>query len=302
MKRQYLNFLVILLIAAVLTAAFSACKNDDDDTSLDELNAAVSRYEEMLESAEAEKETENQKGNFVVVIPSRCGADLFGGADLLCDELSKRVGYDVQLVYDSEHKKSSDYVEILVGETDRAQSTRYIKELRIDDYGYECRDGSLQIGAPSEALCVEAIKAFIEAFSNGDIDLLNINGIKPYRVCGNYEIDKIELCGFPIYEYDIVYPKSNTMHERELAGLLRDEIAEYSGYSLRVISDKQITSATRAICIGKTSITNTDCAENEAIISVNNDENIELVSDKNSGIYYSIQRFLEMIKQSQKNG
>ena len=103
MKKRHINLLIIFVIAAVLTAAFSGCKKKEEDTSLDDLNAAVSWYEEILKSSEeADTRSENQK--FVVVIPAGCGADLFYGADFLSQELSKYVGYDVQMVYDSEYK------------------------------------------------------------------------------------------------------------------------------------------------------------------------------------------------------
>ena len=301
MKKRYIDLLIILVIAAVLTAAFSGCKKKEEDTSLDDLNAAVSWYEEMLASAEGDDtQSENQK--FVVVIPAGCGADLFYGADFLSQELSKYVGYEVRVVYDTEYKESAYDLEILIGKTNRNQSISFTKKLRVDDYGYELCDGALLIGAQSEALCIKAIDAFVDALLQKNINPFKVNLIKPYSVRGNYKIAEIKLCGFEICEYDIVYPENNTMYERELAGALRDAIAEYSGYSLRIISDKQSTDATKAICVGKSSLTTVSCAKNEAIVSARSDGNVELVSDKNAGIYHAVQSFVELIKQAERDG
>ena len=41
--------------------------------------------------------------------------------------------------------------------------------------------------------------------------------------------------------------------------------------------------------------------ENEAVVSVNFG-NVELVSDKNAGIYYAIEKFVDLVKQSERNG
>lgn len=300
MKKRYLNLLIVLAIAAVLTAAFSGCEKKKEDTSLDDLHAAVSWYEEILESAESDK-SEEERQKFVVVIPAGCGAELLYGADFLCAELSKYVGYDVYVVYDSEYEKSLNDVEILVGLTNRPQSKRYIKQLRTDDYGYEAIDGALQIGGHSDALCLKAINSFLEVLEEKRISLVDVDKTEPFSVLGDYDIDEIKLCGFNLYEYDIVYPESNAMSEKALANILRDRIAEYSGYSLRVISDRQCTDATRAICVGKSSLTSASGAENEALISVSASGNVELISDKNAGIYFAIEEFVNLIKQSEKN-
>lgn len=301
MNTRYLKFLIVLVIAAVLTAAFSGCKKKEKDTSLDDLNAVVSQYQEMLESAEAEKNQASEKQKIVVIIPAGCGTELFGGATFLCSELSKYVGYDIEPVYDCDFKKSKNDLEILIGATDRDQSSKYLKSLRTNDYGYEYRDGSLQIGAHSEALCARAINAFVDALVEGKMNLNNVNTTKAYAVRGEYDIEEIVLCGFPICEYDIVYSEKSAMSERALAYILRDKLSEYSGYSLRVINDKQCNESTRAICVGESLMSTLKATENEAVISVNFG-NVELVSDKNAGIYYAIEKFVDLVKQSERNG
>ncbi len=304
MKKRYLNFLVILLTAATLAATLTGCAaTSQEESSIEELSASISWYEDLLESAQTDeskgKETDDEQ-EFVIVIPAGCGAELFYGAHFLSDEMSKYVGYDVEVVYDSEFEISDENIEVLVGNTERRESIKYIKGLRVHDYGYGYIDDSVVIGAHSEELCVEAIEAFVEHLADGTVDLVAVNNLTQYVVYNEYDVCQVTLCGFPIYEYDIVYPEENLMSERELANVLRDRIAEYCGYSLRVISDDKITDATRAICVGKCALSSLKTVDGNAYIALNSSGNIELVSDKNAGIYYAIERFVDIIKQSEK--
>ncbi len=307
MTRPFLKFSVIFVIAAILPAAITGCTSPKkDESSIDDLYSAVSKYEEMIESVQTteqndEKEPDN-KQKFVVVIPAECGAELFYGAVFLSDEMSKYVTYDVEVAYDCNLKKSSKNIEILVGATDRQESMEYLKDLRAEDFGYAYSDGSVVIAAHSEALCIEAVNKFVANVVDGSIKLPEIHATLPYVERAEYDADAMKLCGFSITEYDIVYPDKNLMGEKALASILRDMIAESCGYSLRVISDKQATEATRAICVGQSSLTSSGIFPGTATIFVNSDGNIELISDKNAGIYRAIEEFINIIEQSENDG
>ena len=301
--RRFLKFSVIFVIAAIFMATITGCGNNKDDSSIDDLYSAVSQYEEIIDSMQSEKENDpNNKQKFVVVIPSGCGADLLYGAEFLSREMSKYVAYEVEVAYDSDLKKSNENIEILVGATDRQESIEYLKELRTEDFGYAYSNGSVVIGAHSDELCVEAINNFVLKIVGGTIKLSYIHVIDPYVERAEYAADEVKLCGFPITEYDIVYPDKNLMGEKALANILRDMIAKSCGYSLRVISDKQATEATRAICVGQSSLTSSDPFEGTATISVNSDGHIELISDKNAGIYRAAEEFINIVGQSENDG
>lgn len=300
MIRRFLKFSVIFVIAAIFMATITGCGNNKDDSSIDDLYSAVSQYEEMIESLKAD-EGNKDKQTFVIVIPSGCGADLLYGAEFLSREMSKYVAYEVQVAYDSDIKKSNDNIEILVGATDRQESIEYLKGLRTEDFGYAYSNGSVVIGAHSDALCIKAINNFVLKIVGGSIKLSYIHVIDPYVERAEYDTDEVKLCGFSITEYDIVYPDKNLMGEKALANILRDMIAKSCGYSLRVISDKQATEATRAICVGQSSLTSSDIFEGTATISVSSGGNIELVSDKNAGIYRAIEEFINVMEQSESD-
>ena len=303
MKRIYLKCLTFLVIAATLVAAFSGCTASDEyENSEDDLCAAISWYEDILENAQEEDETAEGEQKFAVVIPAGCGAELFYGADFLCREMSKYVACDVEVTYDSDAKSSGDVIEILVGTTSRRESIKYLKSLRSGDYGYTYVDGSVIIAAHSEELCLKAINEFVSAVSKEEVDLSDVSKLEPYEKRESYSINEIKLCNFPIYEYDIVYPSENSMSEGELAGILRDKLIDYGGYALRVISDKQCTDATRAICIGNTSLSPAKNTEGKATISLDSNKNIVLLSDKNAGIHLAIEKLMDIIKQSEQDG
>lgn len=303
--QKWLSFLsVIILVMLVLVACGNGNTNKKNDFG--DLYEAISQYREMLASEDTSSDEASdviaKELKYVLVIPARCGADIFDSAAFLSSELSKYVASEVEVVYDRDLKSYSDKIEILIGDTDRAESRRFLKGLRKDDYGYRYDNGVIVVGAYRESCCVTGIYAFAADIESGKVDLSHPEDIQESIVAGQYSITSIKLNGFELCEYDIVYPAANKLSEKALAERLRDDIAEYSGYYLRVISEKECTDATRAICVGQSLMTSDYSSCLGAYVSVNTDGHIELVSNDNFGIHKAVGNFLDMIKESESQG
>ena len=215
MKRYISRFLVIISILLVVFVLLSSCKGKEDDSNnFDDLYAAISEYQEMVSKKEESSGEETsaevvEEKKFVVIIPAGCGAEIFDSAVLLSDTMSKYVGKEVDVLYDCDFKSKDGYTEILIGDTDRYESTKALKKLRADDYGYKYSDGALVISAHSDSLCAKTVALFIEILESGRASLSKIENIDSYTAIGKYDIDKIKLNDFELCEYDIVYPASN---------------------------------------------------------------------------------------------
>ena len=298
--QKYLSFFAIILL---LLLVCSCGKRDTEKNELGDLYEAISQYKDMLDAQDSLSEEKSVgEVDYVLVIPAGCGADIFDSAAFLSAELSKFVGREVEVVYDCDFKGKSDRIEILIGDTDRTKSKKFLKGLRADDFGYKYDDGVIVIGAHKESTCAETVHSFMLDVANGKVDMSRPYAIQENIVRSQYSISGIKLNGFELCEYDIVYPDTYKLSEKVLAEGLREDIAEYSGYYLRVISEKECTESTRAICVGQSDLTDDYSDSIGSYVSVNEASHIELVSNDALGIYRAVENFLGMIKESEREG
>ena len=294
------KIIISFLCAVILCFSLFSCSKEDTN-SFEELYEAISVYEDMISKQESEKE-EAQKQRFVIVIPEGCGAELFDSAAFLSGVMSKYVGYGVEVYYDSDLKQKSTNFEILIGDTNREKSQKYIKELRSLDFGYKYLDGAFLIGAHNGTLISNAVRAFAEAIQSGKIDPAYINAAKPYSECGEYSVSEARLNGFLLCEYAIVYPDKNTNDELAIANRLKCLFEERLGYTLRVVSDKSLSDSTRCICIGKTSRTTSGSDSLAATVSLSDKGDIELLAKDNFGLWLAAEKFFCAFGESEADG
>ncbi|MBR2387495.1 MAG: hypothetical protein IKB02_01860 [Clostridia bacterium] len=299
MKIKLLSLVsVILLVVVVLP--LSSCQKGETE-NFDDLYEAISIYEEMV-SKQEELEALDSKKTYVIIIPVNCGADIFNSAVLLSGVMSKNVGYDVKVYYDSELKTKSSNFEILIGATDREKSQRYMKGLRTCDYGYEYYDGAVTVGGHSDELLSRAVAELADGIDSEKVSTVYINTTKPFSVSSDYEINSATLCGFPLSEYVIVYPKNNKLFEKSIAEYLRKSLEEYAGYSLPVVSDSEVSEAAKFICVGKSSLTKISPVSSTATVAAGENGVIELLAEDNYGLKLCTDELLRQFKESESEG
>ena len=135
---------------------------------------------------------------------------------------------------DGEANIPADAPEILIGLTNRPQSTQAAAGLRKDDYRISVSDSRIIIVGGSPEATVAAIASFFESYVK-DCDSIKIS--KEYLHVGEYDEDnlmEITVNGNPIYEYTISTPYSTTVAFDHAVSLLTSTIAEKTAYLLPV--------------------------------------------------------------------
>ncbi len=252
-----LAFLFLLVFAAFLVS----CTDNGDDNL----------YDYIFPSVEEEQQDDMQSAYslYRVVIPSDCSPKLYSAAELLCSNIREATDSKTELIYDFEDTTNNTGVcEIIIGDTERPESLRFLKGFRIADFGYRCFGDTIVLGGLRDDCSLSAIEKFTEdVVVYADKEYFCADG-KEYIYRADYEIENITLNGFEICDYLLVYPNDDI--KAYLAALaLRDGFAEKTGYHLKVESDAEISNGRKAICVGPTRLCSADkidCTAREAYI------------------------------------
>ena len=142
--------------------------------------------------------------------------------------------------------------EILVGDTNREESSEVLTDLLQGDWGYEICGTKIVLKGGSQEALLEAIRDFQlnVVVNSADKSAFYSNSLdKIYR--DNRVGKDMTVNGTPISEFTIVYPSKGTEYEEELARRLSDYVAMLSGHMLPFVSDAKAQTE-HEILIGKT--------------------------------------------------
>lgn len=284
--------IVSLALMLCICFAFVSCSSDEDGYG--DLFEALSQYYETTgEALSASKISEK----IVITLPAGCSADLLDSAKDLAQALSPMTDTEIKIKYDADYKATSKEIELLIGSTDRAVSADLLGDLRINDYGYCYDGGKIVVAGHTDLACAEAVDLFISDVLSGTVDMSNVKAIEKRIVRDSYELEKIILCGFEASEYAIVYPYENELGESAVANILASEICDLGGYVLPVISDREMSASTRAICVGRISTSVQDATdEGRVTISIGNGGHVEILAKDAYGLRLAASELVKMIK------
>lgn len=253
-KRNLLvRVFVCFLIAALTLSLLCACDKDKDGDMYDKIF-----------SSDTEEDKSLAFDKYILVLPSDCSADVYSATSALAEKIGTKTTATTELRYDRESRKLADgECEILIGKTSRSESTDYLKSFKINDFGYAYREGAILIGGISDSAVLAAIDKFSsDVLVYADEEIL-MNHDATLFVAGEYDVKKVILCGFELWDYSIIYPKDDVL-SRLGAYRLRDAIVEKSGYFLEVKAENESDDKERAIRIGDTSLRGeVSCTETE---------------------------------------
>ena len=74
-RKSFIKSFLFVALAFILCFSFSSCSGKVKNDNFDELYEVISAYEQMVSEQESEK-AEKEKHNFVIIIPTRCGAEV----------------------------------------------------------------------------------------------------------------------------------------------------------------------------------------------------------------------------------
>ena len=148
--------------------------------------------------------------------------------------------------------------EILIGNCCRTACSSFYADIRAKDYGYAIVGNKLVIGGGSDEATVAALSRFTEMFltettSVEESTVFFDNAQHKYLYRGNYALNSLTVNEVSISEYQIVYPKTGSLYEKELAERLSKSISEICGFVLPVNSDMKGTCTGKEIHVGVTS-------------------------------------------------
>lgn len=293
-KKKFIlkRLLVCLLIVSLSLIVLSSC-NKDKDGDL---------YEKIFSSENGEEVKNLAFDKYILVLPSDCSAEIYGGASALGERIEEKTAADTELIYDVETRKAEKgECEIIIGNTSRRESAEYLKSFKIDDFGYAYRDGVILIGGISDSAVLSAIDRFTsDVMVYADEEILMNHDAELFQ-SGKYDLEKATLCGFELWDYSIVYPRNDTV-ARLGAYRLRDAISESSGYYLAVRAENEVEADERAIRIGDTSLAGeVSCADTEAKI-VPRTCGVSLVYGGDYGMDAAINKLLEGLLRVRADG
>lgn len=182
--------------------------------------------------------------NYTLIRP-KGSTTLADQLDILSGKIYSLYGFMPSVRYDSSADPTAN--EILIGPTNRAESTSFLKDLRSQDYGYAIINGKIVIAGYDEEHTILALRLFVKEVLAEAKDTLSI--AQPVTVCGEYPVNVLTWNGVSLGDWEIVYPSANANTERTLATLIAQEIEKVSGFVLSVVSDSEASSE-KQICVG----------------------------------------------------
>lgn len=203
--------------------------------------------------------------------------DLISAASDLYREL-REISTDIRFKDDYYREDLPDYAmgeyEILVGATNRPESTAFIETLRTEDYGYTMQDGKIIIAGATDEYTAKAVSLFLRTIVNGDMsDGIFYSEEDDTIEIGSYPLDSLTIAGTPVQDFTIVYSEMGECSERLCAESLSSAIADVTGYVLEPVPYSTTDSTSdnaNNILVGMTGDTPAypNMADNESYIGV----------------------------------
>jgi len=141
--------------------------------------------------------------------------------------------------------------EILIGETNRAESAEVYAGLKYNDYRITAKGSKIIIAGGSQASLDQAVEYFSSLLTGAKLELY------AYEYKATYEVDGLTISGVKASEYDIVYAGESQL---PAANIIRDAIGNRTGERLSIVNHKN-TKTEYEIVVGATSRYSYDAVE-----------------------------------------
>ena len=224
---------------------------------------------------------------FVITYPENASENLIGAALALRLALQDKTGVILKVSDDFLREGETpdpNAFEILIGETNRQESTKVLSSLvGYNDYAVEICGNKLVMTGKQEEGTTNAVYYYInrilgklENVTMGTKDL-SFTEEQNYLYKAVYPLASMTLLGAPIGEYNIVIPADAGMTEKRFAAQLSVFINTMTGAELPLITDAE-SRGTKEIYVGKTSKTTETVSRYEYKITAKGG-NLELLAD-----------------------
>ena len=210
MKKKYLPFIVLLLLAALLTV-FTSCGK-----------AAVPDIDE-----------------YVITRSDSASYEIRSECTDVWKAIRRLTGKELPIVLSSELDGSEKL--IIVGSHPSGDYAAFTADMRVNDYAYGMSGDSFVIAGTSDettALAAEEYCRYVRAlYDSGDTDAPLIGPGVSFAHEDEYDLSALTVNSADIREYTVVYPR-NIFIQKTLAEKISDTVLGKTGYSLGVMSDQ----------------------------------------------------------------
>lgn len=242
MKKRIITFLIFI------TLIFSSCSGDVTDPTV---TLAPDEYQ-TSEMTEAPADV--SLAGYKVIRSYKASSAVVSAAV----ELKKALGEVADGItigddwYKSDTVLPDEALEILVGDTNRAESSKLKEGLLADDFAvkYFPESHRIAIVGGSDEATLKAVDHFLEFCINDGKVATDLS----FLSAGQYAVTSCLLEGVPISEYTIVIPNHADCDEKYAAELITDKIEEKTGIRLSTAKPSEATGKTILIgaAAGKT--------------------------------------------------
>lgn len=295
MKNIFYRMVCFALVLCIIFA-LTSCSKKKDNSELDEI---FERLEELDESeTDEESEIPYFAEHIYIIIPNGCSGELSLKARELADKMKEQVGLLVSLKYDNELTYlPKNSCEVLIGNTNRLASENAEDELKSNDYLCRWDDDALVICGKSDAATVKAIEKFISDVLPTSSPYSLMHEAAHFELFNEYEIKKILLNGYDLYDYILVYDSAQKANERKMAEALRDFINAKSGYLLSIVPSNEFKNTSgRAL---KISVAKND--SDKAVI-IPEENGLSIVGNDSYSLSRAVAEFAKGIKNAVVEG
>ncbi len=267
------KLLCIVLCLAMLLPAIVACGDDGNGPDTGTTTPADTTTTDPNGGNEPTDLTSisvKDLANYTIIYPDAVSDELKAQIDSMRSMLVST--YGAALSVKSDFITPTEY-EILVGNTNRDETAKFLEGKRSKDYGYDIVGKKLVIGASDDHAATEAVSEFIlnVIMKGKPSDKVFFDQSMASNVSGVYTVDTLKLDGVDVSEFSIVYPKDGTAFESALALKVMYAVRAVCGAQLTVKDDSEAYSDGYEILIGKTNRTTAerdDLAAGEGCIDV----------------------------------
>ena len=241
--KKSVKFLCAILALLMMLPVFAACNFTADPPEQD--------TGEQTEEPRKDPITVNAK--YSVVSPEEGSVATAKLAEQLGAALTERLGESVEVKKDARNGNptASSRYEILVGQTNRAESVSVLANIKYHDYSVTLEGNKLVINAYTDEKLTEAVEYVIGLIGNSKGEALVLTHDDQKTLRAEYRFDTVKIGERDLAGYSIVIPRmSSTLIQNEAAAF-QQSIIEASGLYLP-IKDDTSKETDKEILVGNT--------------------------------------------------
>lgn len=251
MKKKWLSLLLALLLLVL-----PSCRDGVPESP--EASGSGEADSDEIPGTQEQQIPVSDLSKYYIVYPENASTDLVGIAQSLSTAIKSMFGVLVPVKSDYYNDFSTTYrigeYEILLGSTNRPESAQLKSTLLYRDYGYTMVGKKLVICGADDEMLDQAVAKFTLAhvFSAKPDAEIFFSSSASAVVSGSYRHQELRLNGIPVEQYRLVYPRTGSELERQLADILWLAVAVDCGVELSIVSDDTAYNGEYEIQIGKT--------------------------------------------------